>query len=122
MDRWRATGELRTRRILDERALNAQMLTQAEEELPVWAHLRHPYVERIHELVENKEHLDSVVFMEHVRGGACAELLRRHGSLRKALVVHRSRRLDVDLEHAHERGLLHRNLRLENVLMTVSWL
>ena len=122
MDRWRATGELRTRTIFDARALNAQMLTQAEQALPVWANLSHPYVERIHELVENKEHLKSVGFMEHVRGGACAELLRRHGSLRKALVVHRSRRLDVDLEHAHERGLLHRNLRLSNVLMTVSWL
>ena len=122
MDRWRAAGELRTRRILDVRALNAQMLTQAEEELPVWAHFSYPYVERIHELVENREHLKSVVSMEHVRGGACAELLWRHGSLSKALAAHHSRRLDEDLEYAHARGLLHRNLRLENVLMTVSWL
>ena len=103
------------------RALNAQMSTQAEEELPVWAHFSHPYVERIPELVENKEHMKSVAFMGHVRGGARAELLRRHGSLSKALVARHSRRLDVDLEHARERCLLHRNLRLENVLMTVSW-
>ena len=66
--------------------------------------------------------MKSVAFMGHVRGGARAELLRRHGSLSKALAARHSRRLDVDLEHARERCLLHRNLRLENVLMTVSWL
>jgi serine/threonine-protein kinase len=81
------------------------------------ARLVHPNVVQVFDLVEGSgEEGDSVVF-EYVQGSTVAELLR-DGPLPPATAVRLGAQVALGLAAAHAAGLIHRDLKAENVVVT----
>jgi serine/threonine-protein kinase len=81
------------------------------------ARLVHPNVVQVFDLVEGSgEEGDSVVF-EYVQGSTVAELLR-DGPLPPATAVRLGVQVALGLAAAHAAGLIHRDLKAENVVVT----
>src|SRR6185436_7832462 len=79
------------------------------------ARLDHPAIVQIYDLLETGE--GDWIVMQYVDGPTLAERLRR-GPLPPAEVVALARDVAGALAAAHEQGLLHRDLKTENVVLT----
>ena len=79
------------------------------------ATLLHPFICTIYEIGED----DGVFFvaMEHVEGQSLAELLRA-GRLSVDYALRLGCEIAEALEVAHERGIVHRNLKPSNIMLT----
>lgn len=78
------------------------------------ARLSHPAVVQIHDILEEPTG-DSIV-MEYIEGRSLAELAA--GSVDVSTAVRLGREIAEGLAHAHEAGLLHRDLKAENIMVT----
>lgn len=81
------------------------------------AQLDHPSIVRIHDLLETPE--GDWLVLQYVEGVTLAERLRE-GPLRPDQAVAVARDVLGALEAAHARGLLHRDLKTENVILARS--
>lgn len=81
------------------------------------ARLSHPNVVQVFDLVE--EDGDWIV-MEYVQGRSLAEILRDQGPLPAGAAVDLARQVAEGLAAAHAQGLVHRDLKAENVMVTPS--
>ncbi|HMB54191.1 MAG TPA: protein kinase [Thermoanaerobaculia bacterium] len=79
------------------------------------ASLNHPSIVHVYDVVSDDSG-DHVV-MEHVVGETVADLLR-DGPLPLAAAVEMGRQVADGLAHAHARGVVHRDLKAENVMIT----
>lgn len=82
------------------------------------ATLDHPSVVRIHDLLETPE--GDWLVLQYVEGPTLAERLRQGGPLAPGQVVSLARDVLGALEAAHAQGLLHRDLKAENVILAPS--
>ncbi len=87
-----------------------------EREARLLAQLGHPNVIGLYDFVRKDERMWLV--LEHVDGGTLAELLGKTGPLSQAAAVYIARALSSALEHAHARGVIHRDLRPQHVLVS----
>lgn len=81
------------------------------------ARLSHPSIIQIYDFVQTDE-VDAIV-MELVEGEPLAELLRR-GPLDLARGLMIARQVAEALAEAHSKGIVHRDLKAENVIVTLS--
>ncbi|HVR98448.1 MAG TPA: protein kinase [Thermoanaerobaculia bacterium] len=81
------------------------------------ARLDHPAIVQIYDLLETGE--GDWIVMQYIDGPTLTERLR-HGPLPPAGVVALARDVAGALAAAHEQGLLHRDLKSENVILTPS--
>jgi hypothetical protein len=58
-----------------------------------------------------------VLAMEYVDGVDLAELVRKQGPLPVAHACHFARQVALALQHAHERGLVHRDIKPQNLIL-----
>jgi serine/threonine protein kinase len=56
--------------------------------------------------------------MEHVEGISLAELVRRQGPLSVAEACSYARQAALGLQHAHEQGMVHRDVKPQNLMLT----
>jgi serine/threonine-protein kinase len=89
-----------------------------EREARLLAQLGHPNVIGLYDFVRHDERMWLV--LEHVEGGTLAEVLAKTGPLSQAASVFVARALAGALEHAHERGVIHRDVRPQHVLVSRS--
>jgi hypothetical protein len=89
-----------------------------EREARLLAQLGHPNVIGLYDFVRHDERMWLV--LEHVEGGTLAEVLAKTGPLSQAASVFVARALAGALEHAHERGVIHRDVRPQHVLLSRS--
>lgn len=94
------TAELRRRFLREARAV---------------ARLDHPAVVRIHDVLERPD--GDWLVMERVAGQSLARLLETTGPLSVELCADLARQLVAGLECAHDQGLVHRDLKTENVMI-----
>ena len=90
----------------------------AEERVSL-SHLNHPNIAGVFDSGELPEGNDFIV-SEFVEGKSLAEMLQHTGqfnSLRTARII---RQISYALSEAHQNGILHRNLKPENIVLTVS--
>jgi serine/threonine protein kinase len=90
----------------------------AEERVSL-SHLNHPNIAGVFDSGELPEGNDFIV-SEFVEGKTLAEMLQHTGqfnSLRTARII---RQISYALSEAHQNGILHRNLKPENIVLTVS--
>ena len=77
--------------------------------------LRHPNIVTIHDVDE----ADGAPFMamEFVEGGSLAKLMKERGALPMDQAVAIVRQVALGLAYAHERGVIHRDIKPDNILM-----
>jgi eukaryotic-like serine/threonine-protein kinase len=82
------------------------------------ARLAHPNAVLVHDVVAEPDRY--AIVMEYVAGETLESVLRAEGSLGEARAVRIARQIAVALAAAHGRGLLHRDVKPANVLLTPS--
>jgi serine/threonine-protein kinase len=87
-----------------------------EREARLLAQLGHPNIIGLYDFVRKDERMWLV--LEHVDGVTLAEVLDKTGPLSQASAVFIARALASALEHAHARGVIHRDLRPQHVLVS----
>jgi serine/threonine protein kinase len=82
------------------------------------AALDHPNIVRAHDI----DHDDKLHFlvMEYVDGSSLQEIVARHGPLDVTRAAHYMAQAALGLEHAHEAGLVHRDIKPGNILVDRS--
>src|SRR6476661_5507280 len=82
------------------------------------ARLSHPNIVQIFDLVETGDEAGDWIVMEYVQGRSIADLLKESGPLPTGAAVDLARQVAEGLAAAHALGLVHRDLKAENVMVT----
>ncbi len=95
---------------------NPQALLRFEQELKAVAKLDHPNIARAYD-AESFGSLQAIV-MEFVAGQTLHDLLKKRGRFAVKDACRCVRQACLGLQHAHERGLVHRDLKPQNLMLT----
>jgi serine/threonine protein kinase len=93
-------------------------LAQFEREAEITARISHPNVVRLYSAGRDQGFF--YIAMELVPGGSLDELIRRHGRLPESHALTIAAQTARGLRAAHEAGLLHRDLKPGNILLTTE--
>jgi eukaryotic-like serine/threonine-protein kinase len=102
--------------LADNLADDAELRHRFVREARLAARLSHPNVVRVYDAGE--EGGRPFIVMECVDGESLAELVRREGRLDPARVADLGAQACAGLEHAHRAGLVHRDVKPANLLLT----
>ena len=113
------TGTLLAAKLLHPQwAQNPEIVARFVQERSVLLALRHPAIVRVVDLVAEGSVL--AIVMEYVPGGTLAEFLHRWGTLTPSVAVPLACAVLDGLAYAHAHGVLHRDVKPDNVLLTSS--
>ena len=103
-------------KVLSEQiAQDKAFVRRFEREAKAAAQLSHPNVVTIHDIgCEGDTHF---IAMECVEGRTISQLLEEHGQLDVALALRITQQVLKALAAAHERGIIHRDIKARNVLI-----
>jgi serine/threonine protein kinase/WD40 repeat protein len=99
-----------------ERLQKADALSRFQHEIVAAGRLSHPNVVIAHHAVQVGATVCLV--MEYVEGTDLGQLLKQRGPLPPAEACEYVRQAALGLQHAHERGLVHRDVKPSNLLLT----
>lgn len=116
----RELDEIVVLKILPEHfAANDKAVTRFRNEAKAARKLAHTNIVRIHDFGEEagRKHIS----MEYVAGGDLREYLLRHGGrIERERAIQIIRQVASALAHAHAEGILHRDIKAANILLTTS--
>ena len=108
--------EVAVKVLASELADDPQFLERLEREARVMARLRHPNIVAVHDFQRTED--GAAIVMEFVEGGSLREKLQQHpNGLPVAEALRILRQIAAGLEAAHASGVIHRDMKPENVLM-----
>ncbi|HEU0109146.1 MAG TPA: protein kinase [Vicinamibacteria bacterium] len=113
-----AFGEVRAIKVVNNRlADDEEFLRRFRNEAVVARRLQHPNAVRVDDLDMTEDGRPFIV-MEYVEGQNLREVVRHQGalSLRRAVVI--ARQVAAALAAAHELGIIHRDIKPDNILLT----
>ena len=99
-----------------ERISNPRAIARFQREARVGAQLQHENLVRIYDFGESNGRYFLV--MEYIEGKTIGTLISEHGQLPPATAVRLARQVALGLEHAHLKGLIHRDVNPYNILVT----
>lgn len=97
-------------------AQNAEFLQRFRREGYAMMHIQHPNIVQVYD-VDREEDINYIV-MELVRGETLKQYIQRSGGLDVQESVHIAMALCAALQTAHEHGIIHRDVKPHNVLMS----
>ena len=100
-----------------EYAGSRDFVTRFEREAKNAASLSHPNVVRVFDAGETPEGTRYIA-MEYVPGGTLSDRIREGGALKPREAIEVAYQLAAALSYAHGRGIVHRDVKPQNVLMT----
>lgn len=108
--------DLRAIKVLPKRRVNdATYLARFRLEAKAIASLNHPNIVRAYDIDdENDQHY---IVMEYVDGDDLQAIVRREGQMELTRAVSYIRQAADGLQHAHDRGLIHRDVKPANLLV-----
>lgn len=95
--------------------LDPHLRQRLRREARAAARLSHPAIVQVHDILEDGS--GDCIVLEYVEGGTLAHLLSS-GPPAPALALRLAREIAEALAHAHAQGILHRDLKTENVIVT----
>ena len=121
---WRAldrrTGETVAAKLLRaEHVADRDLVTRFVQERSVLTDLRHPNLVSVRDLVVEGDRL--AIVMDYVGGGTLRDVVREQGPLRPELAVALVAEVLDGLAAAHDRRLVHRDIKPDNVLLSPEW-
>ena len=96
-------------------ANNEQYVNLLKREVVISSQLSHPNIVRVFDLGEL--HKTTLISMAFVQGESLASILHREGSLSVPRVMHFCRQICSGLAEAHRHGVIHRDLKPQNLLV-----
>ncbi|XP_041338753.1 inactive serine/threonine-protein kinase PLK5-like isoform X3 [Pyrgilauda ruficollis] len=93
-----------------------RLLGEVERERELQCHLRHRHIVRLHGHFADRGHL--CLLLELCSRGSLADILRARGRLTEPELRYYLRQLLSGLQYLHGHGLVHRDLKLSNFLVT----
>jgi len=99
-----------------ERLSKPRAIARFEREARVGAQLQHENLVRIYDFGESDGRYFLV--MEYIEGKTIANLISQQGPMPPATAVRLLRQVALGLEHAHRKGLIHRDVNPQNILVT----
>ncbi|KAL8999624.1 MAG: hypothetical protein Q9169_001584 [Polycauliona sp. 2 TL-2023] len=95
-----------------------EMVGALDQEIDTMQHLEHPNIVQ-YLGCERKEYSISI-FLEYISGGSVGSCLRKHGKFEQSLVSSLTRQTLGGLAYLHQEGVLHRDLKADNILLDVD--
>ncbi len=99
-----------------ERVNNPRAIARFQREARVGAQLQHENLVRIYDFGESNGRYFLV--MEYIEGKTVGTLISEQGQISAASSVRLVRQVALGLEHAHQKGLIHRDVNPYNILVT----
>ncbi|KAG1953057.1 NUAK family SNF1-like kinase 1 [Pimephales promelas] len=105
-----AIKSIRKEKIKDE-----QDMVHIRREIEIMSSLRHPHIISIYEVFENKDKI--VIVMEYASKGELYEYISERRRLGERETRHFFRQIVSAVHYCHKSGVVHRDLKLENILL-----
>ena len=102
----------------DDLVGNPQVLERFRREARAASALNHPNICTIHDISE--EDGRTFIVMEYLEGSTVKDLITEHGALLLSQLVSIGIQTAEALEAAHERGIIHRDIKSANIFVTTS--
>ncbi|HUH04850.1 MAG TPA: serine/threonine-protein kinase [Kofleriaceae bacterium] len=103
--------------LFGDHATDPKMRDRFAREAEAASRLHHPNVISVTDFGETEEGLLFLV-MDYVEGRELGDVIRDSGPLGTVRTRHLLRQLALGLVHAHDKGLVHRDFKAENVIVT----
>ncbi|MBN1678658.1 MAG: serine/threonine protein kinase [Anaerolineae bacterium] len=114
------TGEtVAIKQLMVSRDLNEMAWHRFQRESEALKHLEHPHIVRFLDSFSEGEF--EYIVMEYIYGGSLFERMNREGRLSLAKTVDIAIKLASALQHAHERGIIHRDVKPSNTMLTPDY-
>jgi hypothetical protein len=88
------------------------------QEARLLARLSHPNIVQVYDLIEDDNRL--WIAMEFVEGGTLADAIERSGAVAWPEALRLGRQIAAALKFAHEQGVIHRDVKPINILLTTD--
>ncbi|KPP70009.1 NUAK family SNF1-like kinase 1-like [Scleropages formosus] len=112
----RRTGrEVAIKSIRKDKIEDEQDMVHIRREIEIQSSLRHPHIIAIYEVFENRDKI--VIVMEYASKGELYDYLSERRRLSESEIRHFFRQIVSAVHHCHKNGIVHRDLKLENVLL-----
>lgn len=95
-----------------------EMVAALDQEIDTMQHLEHPNI--VQYLGCERKELSISIFLEYISGGSVGSCLRKHGKFEESLVSSLTRQTLSGLAYLHQEGVLHRDLKADNILLDVD--
>lgn len=113
---WKLSKVVALKVIRKERLTNPLAIRRFHREIQAAAQLNHPNVVRAFDADQVSD--THFLVMECVEGIDLAKLVKKHGPLPVAQACDCAHQAALGLQHAYERGLVHRDIKPQNLLLT----
>ncbi|CAE8602923.1 unnamed protein product [Polarella glacialis] len=101
--------------------MDPHILGMMRKEVQVLSALDHPNIVRLYEFAEDEARGELVLILEYVPGGDCIDwLAETDRTVSEKLVARVVRQVLVALNHCHTRGIVHRDVKPENMMLSAS--
>ncbi|KAF2259800.1 Pkinase-domain-containing protein [Lojkania enalia] len=94
---------------------NQNRLQKIYREIHILRGLEHPNIVRLHEMVETERHIG--IILEYASGGELFDYILNHRYLKDGAARRLFAQLISGVGYLHKRGIVHRDLKLENLLL-----
>jgi serine/threonine protein kinase len=101
-------------------ANDAEYVERFQREARSFLHLNHPNIVRGIAVDKDAATGTQYMVLEYVEGPSAQALIDRYGRLAVADAVHVILDIARGLEHAHSRNIIHRDIKPDNILLTLS--
>jgi len=90
-------------------------MTHIRREMEILSQISHPNIIKIYEVFENQDKI--VIVMEYASGGELYDFITKHKNLNELQAKHFFSQIVSALRYCHKQGIVHRDLKLENILL-----
>lgn len=95
-----------------------EMVAALDQEIDTMQHLEHPNI--VQYLGCERKEFSISIFLEYISGGSVGSCLRKNGKFEESLVRSLTYQTLDGLAYLHDKGVLHRDLKADNILLDVD--
>ncbi|KAL4897035.1 hypothetical protein BDV59DRAFT_83809 [Aspergillus ambiguus] len=94
------------------------MVAALNQEIDTMQHLEHPNI--VQYLGCERGEFSISIYLEYISGGSIGSCLRKHGKFEESVVKSLTSQTLSGLAYLHDRGILHRDLKADNILLDLD--
>ena len=95
-----------------------EMVGALDQEIETMKDLEHPNI--VQYLGCERKEMSISIYLEYISGGSIGSCLRKHGKFEEPVVRSLTRQTLQGLAYLHEEGILHRDLKADNILLDLD--